>query len=101
MDIAGFYNEILTGVSYENYDLLRTDMMRCKNVKGFQYLQSESTATSTSVQPSRPLTATRRIKQESYSAYAQDALYLTDKWIAVAGTALPVLHPVRGQRPSV
>ena len=35
VDIAGFYNEILTGVSYENYDLLRTDMMRCKNVKGF------------------------------------------------------------------
>ncbi|WP_448687781.1 TonB-dependent receptor domain-containing protein, partial [Escherichia coli] len=25
------------------------------------------------------------IKQESYSAYAQDALYLTDNWIAVAG----------------
>ena len=35
VDIAGFYNEILTGVSYENYDLLRTDMMRCKNVKDF------------------------------------------------------------------
>jgi iron complex outermembrane receptor protein len=40
VDIAGFYNEILTGVSYENYDLLRTDMIRCKNVKGFQYLPS-------------------------------------------------------------
>lgn len=33
--IGGFYNEILTGLAYENYDLLRTDMIRCKNVKGF------------------------------------------------------------------
>ncbi len=30
VDIAGFYNEILGGVSYEYYDLLRTDMIRCK-----------------------------------------------------------------------
>jgi iron complex outermembrane receptor protein len=35
VDIGGFYNEILTGISYENYDLLRTDMIRCKNVKDF------------------------------------------------------------------
>ncbi|MDU7186428.1 MAG: TonB-dependent receptor plug domain-containing protein, partial [Klebsiella sp.] len=26
--IGGFYNEILTGLAYENYDLLRTDMIR-------------------------------------------------------------------------
>jgi len=84
VDIAGFYNEILTGVSYENYDLLRTDMIRCKNVKDFNIYNPSygnlSKCTTVSASDSD-----QTIKQESYSAYAQDALYLTDKWIAVAG----------------
>ncbi|HGG8851555.1 TPA: TonB-dependent siderophore receptor [Enterobacter roggenkampii] len=84
VDIAGFYNEILTGVSYENYDLLRTDMMRCKNVKGFNIYHPVygklNKCTTVSAADSE-----QTLKQESYSAYAQDALYLTDKWIAVAG----------------
>ena len=84
VDIAGFYNEILTGVSYENYDLLRTDMMRCKNVKGFNiynpvYGKLDECTTVSAADSDQTL------KQESYSAYAQDALYLTEKWIAVAG----------------
>ena len=84
VDIAGFYNEILTGVSYENYDLLRMDMMRCKNVKGFNiynpvYGKLDECTTVSAADSDQTL------KQESYSAYAQDALYLTDKWIAVAG----------------
>ncbi len=84
VDIAGFYNEILTGVSYENYDLLRTDMMRCKKVKGFNiynpvYGKLDECTTVSAADSDQTL------KQESYSAYAQDALYLTDKWIAVAG----------------
>ena len=84
VDIAGFYNEILTGVSYENYDLLRTDMMRCKNVKGFNiyhpvYGKLDKCTTVSAADSDQTL------KQESYSVYAQDALYLTDKWIAVAG----------------
>ncbi|CZV69417.1 TonB-dependent siderophore receptor [Enterobacter cloacae] len=84
VNIAGFYNEILTGVSYENYDLLRTDMMRCKNVKDFNIYHPTygnlSKCTTVSAADSE-----QTLKQESYSAYAQDALYLTDKWIAVAG----------------
>ncbi|MBG0620395.1 TonB-dependent siderophore receptor [Enterobacter sp. Acro-832] len=84
VDIAGFYNEILTGVSYENYDLLRTDMMRCKNVKDFNIYHPTyghlGKCTTVSASDSD-----QTLKQESYSAYAQDALYLTDKWIAVAG----------------
>ncbi|HDT3138170.1 TPA: TonB-dependent siderophore receptor [Enterobacter asburiae] len=84
VDIAGFYNEILTGVSYENYDLLRTDMIRCKNVKDFNIYNPSygSLGKCTIVSASD---SDQTIKQESYSAYAQDALYLTDKWIAVAG----------------
>lgn len=84
VDIAGFYNEILTGVSYENYDLLRTDMIRCKNVKDFNIYNPSygSLGKCTTISASD---SDQTIKQESYSAYAQDALYLTDKWIAVAG----------------
>lgn len=84
VDIAGFYNEILTGVSYENYDLLRTDMIRCKNVKDFNIYNPSygNLGKCTTVSASD---SDQTIKQESYSAYAQDALYLTDKWIAVAG----------------
>ncbi|HFK5794427.1 TPA: TonB-dependent siderophore receptor [Enterobacter asburiae] len=84
VDIAGFYNEILTGVSYENYDLLRTDMIRCKNVKDFNIYNPSygSLGKCTTVSA---FDSDQTIKQESYSAYAQDALYLTDKWIAVAG----------------
>ncbi|MBF2792520.1 MULTISPECIES: TonB-dependent siderophore receptor [Enterobacter] len=84
VDIAGFYNEILTGVSYENYDLLRTDMIRCKNVKDFNIYNPSygSLGKCTTVSASD---SDQTIKQESYSAYAQDALYLTDKWIAVTG----------------
>ncbi|HDV8381058.1 TPA: TonB-dependent siderophore receptor [Citrobacter freundii] len=84
VDIAGFYNEILTGISYENYDLLRTDMIRCKNVKGFNIYNpvygTLGKCTNVSAADSD-----QTIQQESYSAYVQDALYLTDKWIAVAG----------------
>ena len=84
VDIAGFYNEILTGISYENYDLLRTDMIRCKNVKGFNIYNPTygDIGKCTTVSASD---SDQTIRQESYSAYAQDALYLTDKWIAVAG----------------
>ncbi|MGX5101572.1 TonB-dependent siderophore receptor [Enterobacter cloacae] len=84
VDIAGFYNEILTGVSYENYDLLRTDMMRCKNVKGFNIYHPVYGKLDECTTVSAP-DSDQTLRQESYSAYAQDALYLTDKWIAVAG----------------
>lgn len=82
--IGGFYNEILGGIAYENYDLLRTDMIRCKNVKGFNiYNPVYGTLDKcTSVSSSD---SDQRIQQETYATYLQDALYLTDKWIAVAG----------------
>ncbi|EOS6764390.1 TonB-dependent siderophore receptor, partial [Escherichia coli] len=76
VDIAGFYNEILGGVSYEYYDLLRTDMIRCKNAKDFNIYNPVygNTSKCTTVSASD---SDQTIKQESYSAYAQDALYLT------------------------
>src|SRR5476651_1150663 len=81
--IGGLYNEILTGVAYENYDLLRTDMIRCKNVKDFTIYRPSygKTATCDSVSQTD---SDQRIRQVSYSGYVQDSLYLTDQWIAVA-----------------
>ena len=82
--VGGFYNEVLTGIAYENYDLLRTDMIRCKNVKGVNIYNPVygTVGTCSTVSDSD---SDQRIQQESYAAYVQDALYLTDKWIAVAG----------------
>lgn len=82
--VGGFYNEVLTGIAYENYDLLRTDMIRCKNVKGFNIYNPVygTVGTCSTVSDSD---SDQRIQQESYAAYVQDALYLTDQWIAVAG----------------
>jgi outer membrane receptor protein involved in Fe transport len=59
-------------------------MIRCKNVKDFNIYNPTygNTGKCTTVSASD---SDQTIKQESYSAYAQDALYLTDKWIAVAG----------------
>lgn len=81
--IGGRYNEILTGVAYENYDLLRTDMIRCKNVKDFNIYQPVYGKTSTCDSVSQT-DSDQRIRQVSYSGYVQDSLYLTDQWIAVA-----------------
>lgn len=80
--IGGLYNEILTGVAYENYDLLRTDMIRCKNVQDFNIYNPSygSTGKCTSVSAAD---SDQTIQQVSYSTYVQDSLYLTDKWIAV------------------
>lgn len=71
-------------MSYEYYDLLRTDMIRCKKAKDFNIYNPVygNTSKCTTVSASD---SDQTIKQESYSAYAQDALYLTDNWIAVAG----------------
>ena len=82
--IGGLYNEVLTGIAYENYDLLRTGMLRCRNVKGFNIYNPEY-GTQDKCNTVSASDSDQRIQQESYAAYLQDALYLTDNWIAVAG----------------
>ncbi|CAK9886134.1 MAG: putative TonB-dependent receptor BfrD [Candidatus Erwinia impunctatus] len=84
IDIAGYYNEILTGIAYEEYDLLRTDMIRCKNSKDFNIYNPvyDKASKCTTVSASD---SDQTIRQESYAAYAQDAFYFNDKWIAVSG----------------
>ncbi|HGH5977407.1 TPA: TonB-dependent siderophore receptor [Kluyvera georgiana] len=83
--IGGFYNELLTGIAYENYDLLRTDMIRCKNVKNSLNIYHPIYGTLDKCTTVSAADSDQRIQQEIYATYLQDALYLTDKWIAVAG----------------
>ena len=83
--IGGFYNELLTGIAYDNYDLLRTDMIRCKNVKNSLNIYHPVYGTLDKCTTVSAADSDQRIQQETYATYLQDALYLTDKWIAVAG----------------
>ncbi|QRG06220.1 TonB-dependent siderophore receptor [Xanthobacter dioxanivorans] len=86
VNVAGMKNELLFGVAYNTYDLLRTDMIRCKNKTGFNiynpvygtlpYCTTVSAADSD-----------QTIQQSLYNGYAQDALYLTEQWIVVAGAS--------------
>lgn len=84
VNIFGFKNELLFGAAYNNYDLLRTDMLRCPNKKGFNIYDP--------VYGTLPICHTvsaadsdQTQQQSLYSGYVQDALYLTDQWIVVAG----------------
>jgi iron complex outermembrane receptor protein len=95
VDIAGFYNEILTGVSYENYDLLRTDMIRCKNVKDFNIYNptyGNGKCTSVSASDSDQTISGELLRLRSGRA-------VPDGQMDRRRRALPVLHPVRRQRP--
>ncbi len=83
--IGGFYNELLTGIAYENYDLLRTDMIRCKNVKNSFNIYDPVYGSLNKCTSVSAADSDQRIQQETYATYVQDALYLTDKWIVVAG----------------
>lgn len=82
--VGGFYNELLIGVVYENYDLLCIDMLCCKNVKGFNiyYLVYGIFDICNIV---FVFDSDQWILQESYVVYVQDVLYLIDNWIVVVG----------------
>lgn len=70
MVIGGFYNEILTGTAYENYDLLRTDMIRCKNVKGFN-IYNPVYGTLDKCSSVSASDSDQRTQQESYAGYVR------------------------------
>lgn len=81
--IGGFYNEILTGLAYENYDLLRTDMIRCKNVKGFN-IYNPVYGTLDKCSSVSASDSDQRTQQESYAGYVQ-----TRSILAISGSPLP------------
>ncbi|MFS8039013.1 TonB-dependent siderophore receptor [Xanthobacter sp. AM11] len=96
VNVAGMKNELLFGAAYNNYDLLRTDMIRCKNKTGFNiynpiygnlpYCTTVSAADSDQTQ-----------QQSLYNGYAQDALYLTEQWIVVAGASYQYYTQMAGK----
>ncbi|GGF68794.1 TonB-dependent receptor [Azorhizobium oxalatiphilum] len=84
--VAGFKNELLVGAAYSDYDLLRTDMIRCPNTTGFNIYRPVygTLAKCTRVSAAD---SDQTIQQSVYSGYIQDALYLTDQWILVGGVS--------------
>ncbi|MGU9869846.1 TonB-dependent siderophore receptor [Kluyvera ascorbata] len=95
--IGGFYNELLTGIAYENYDLLRTDMIRCKNVKNSFNIYDPVYGSLNKCTSVSAADSDQRIQQETYATYVQDALYLTDKWIVVAGARYQYYNQYAGK----
>ncbi|WP_332117649.1 TonB-dependent siderophore receptor [Azorhizobium caulinodans] len=96
VNLAGFKNEVLFGASYNYYDVLRTDMMRCANRTGFNiynpvYGQLASCTTVSAAD------SDQSAQQSVYNAYAQDAFYLTDQWILVAGGSLQYYEQTAGK----
>ncbi len=91
--VGGFYNELLTGVAYENYDLLRTDMLRCKNVKGFNIYHpvygTLDTCNTVSASDSDQRSAGELCRIRAGRAVPDRQLDRRRR------RALPVLHPVR------
>jgi iron complex outermembrane receptor protein len=87
VDIGGFQNDLLVGVNYTDYDLLRSDMIRCPNVTGFNIYDPvygtlpKCTAVSAS-------DSDQTIQQKSMTAYVQDAIHLDDQWILIGGLTL-------------
>lgn len=83
-DIGGFQHDLLFGASYDYSDTLRTDMLRCANSTNFNV--------NNPVYGSLPVCTTVRAADSDQteqlstaSIYMQDALHLSDQWIAVGG----------------
>lgn len=84
IDLAGFNNEVLVGIAYDNYDLLRTDMIRCGNVPGFD-IYDPTYGTLPACTNVSAADSDQTIKLKTYSTYVQDSFHLTDQWILVGG----------------
>ncbi len=87
VDIGGLRNQVLIGGSYSNYDLLRSDMIRCPVVQDFNIYNP--------VYGNLPKCTTvvakdsdQRIQQKLFTGYVQDSLYLTDDLILSGGLTL-------------
>ncbi|TWF59045.1 TonB-dependent siderophore receptor [Neorhizobium alkalisoli] len=87
VDIAGFRNDLLIGANYTDYDLLRSDMIRCSAVGGFNiYNPVYGTLPKCTTVAAKDSDQT--IQQKSLTAYVQDAVHLNDQWILIGGLTL-------------
>jgi iron complex outermembrane receptor protein len=101
VDVGGYKNEVLVGLGYSDYDLLRSDMIRCPVVRDFNIYNPvygglpECTRVIAS-------DSDQTIKQKSLTAYAQDSFYLNDQWILIGGATFQYYTQYAGKgRPFV
>lgn len=84
VEIGGFYHELLLGAAYDHYDLLRSDMIRCKSTVDFniyrpQYGSLDKCSTVVAAD------SDQTTQQTTWSTYFQDSFYLNERWILVGG----------------
>ncbi|WP_417691064.1 TonB-dependent siderophore receptor [Roseibium sp.] len=84
IDIAGYQNEVLLGVNYSDYNLLRTDMLRCSTVQDFN-IYNPVYGTLPECDTVVASASDQTIQQKSVTGYAQDAFHLNDQWIMIGG----------------
>ena len=84
VEIGGFRHEVLVGASYDYANTLRTDLIRCGNVTGFNIynpVYGELPACTTVSEADSDQTEIIN----TASVYVQDNWHLTDQWILVGG----------------
>lgn len=101
VDVAGLTNELLFGFAFNDYSLLRTNMLRCKNQTGFNIYSPAYGALQICTTVSNA-DSDQTSRQTLYNGYVQDALHLTDQWILVAGASYQYYTQMAGKgRPFV
>ncbi len=84
VEIGDFRHEILFGASYDYADTLRTDLIRCGNVTGFNiYNPVYGTLPACTTVSAADSDQTEVIKTGSF--HLQDNWHLNDQWILVGG----------------
>ncbi|SIS96093.1 TonB-dependent siderophore receptor [Insolitispirillum peregrinum] len=99
-DIGGLRNDLLFGVSYDDSDTLRTNMLRCATSSvSAAALRTGALASCNTVSNSD---SDQTEKLSTVSAYTQDSLHLDEQWILVGGLRYQYYDAMAGKgRPFV
>lgn len=84
VEIGDFRHEILVGASYDYADTLRTDLIRCGNVTGFNIYNPIYGTLPRCTTVSAPDSDQTEVINTA-SVYVQDNWHLNDQWILVGG----------------
>ena len=88
-DTAGLRHDLLAGVTYENIDYGRPDIIRGPNRAGFNPFRPVY-GTLAAVPVISPADSNLRERLVNTSLYLQDSLHLGDQWILVAGVSTQI-----------
>ncbi|MCJ2045936.1 TonB-dependent siderophore receptor [Methylobacterium sp. J-078] len=88
-DTFGLRNDLLAGVTYENIDYGRPDIIRGPNRAGFNPFRPVYGTLATVPVISAP-DSNLRERLSNTSLYLQDSLHLSDQWILVAGLSTQI-----------